>query len=1242
MKKPSYLFGTMHVSNKLAFQLADSFYLGIRNADMVALETNPESWQEDMSKYKDETGEDGGDLRYRASAYMSVPDDYLTINTLKFYKYDKKIERSLYSNPSTINNLLYRTYGNASSDFEEDTYLDMYIYQCGKKWGKKVAGVEKYAESMQLMAEAYKDAAKDKNIRERSYEHEEGYSQDKIQEAYRAGNLDLLDSINKFNSFSAAFDEKFLYKRNEIQAGSIDSILKTKLSLFVGVGAAHLPGSRGVIELLRKMGYHLRPVTMGHRDSQHKTSVEKLRVPVIFTTQTSDDGFFKVDIPGKFYKFGDDVSLDQRQYADMANGSYYMVTRIMTNAWMWGHSMDDVYKTVDSLLYENVPGKIISKTNIVKNGYKGFAITNKTRRGDVQRYNIFITPFEIIFFKISGTGDYVKNGDEADRFFNSIQFKDYKADLQTSTWKKYSPPYGGFSAELPHDPYIGNDGSWIFDAEDKSNNTQYRIVRSDIHNYNFVEEDTFDLNLMDESFEASEFIDTQISRKQFVFRGYPALDCKYLDKNKSVYLTRFIIQGPHYYTLVAHGSEETPRMQSFLNSFEIKPFVYGAAKDRRDTSLYFSVKSPVFPEQKKEKMGVPRYSYSGDAEEESESDLLNNGTFRSRVIANDTTGEKIYVSFYKMQRYYTATDSSMIDEDSDNDLLGDTTLIVRMKKKYELPGKTRVTERMISDTGSSRAIWIKSFYKSGIGFILMSECDTLTKPSAFVQSFYDSFIPADTLKGSDPFAKKSPLFFADLLESDSVAHKRALRSMSQLKIDSTDFIPLRKAIASLNWKEKKYIETKKSLISKLDGIPTKQASDYLRDLYYAAGDTIELQYAALETLLQQKTSYAYSVFRDIITVEPPVLNVGSDNNDFGPGGFNIGQLSHSGYSNKKYSYNNGSFLDELFDSLQLTKAILPDLLPLLNLDDYEHHVMQLLGQMVDSNLVKPKDYQIYFSKFLIEAKQEMKKQLIGEKNKAIKKAESDRNKKKDLYDDDEDKDYGNESLGLYATLLLPYAETNPNVQPLIQQMLNSSDKQLKYATMILLLRNNKPVPDSLPKYFAGLEKYRYQLYEDLKDLNKLDKFPSHYNNHLDLGKSKLIEEKSYDKPDSVVYLDRLPAEVKNQKGFVYFFKYKAKKDDVSWKLATVGLVPTDPTTFEFENIGKPSLGDYYSSFRRGDYYKFDFTSFSETKIKEDEPLSDQLKKSLKKLLYSKRKSAKEFYEKEAGRFDFTSRLDIGN
>jgi hypothetical protein len=297
--------------------------------------------------------------------------------------------------------------------------------------------------------------------------------------------------------------------------------------------------------------------------------------------------------------------------------------------------------------------------------------------------------------------------------------------------------------------------------------------------------------------------------------------------------------------------------------------------------------------------------------------------------------------------------------------------------------------------------------------------------------------------------------------------------------------------------------------------------------------------------------------------------------------------------------------------------------------------------MVDSNLAKPKDYQPYFSKFLIEAKQELKKQAIAEKNKAIKKAESDKDDRKSLRDDDDEKDYGNDDLELYATLLLPYAETNPNVSPLLQQMLASGDKELKYNTMLLLLRNNKPIPDTLLRYFGELEQYRYELYGDLKDIHMVSKFPAQFNNHLDLGRSKLMAEKTYGKPDSIVYLDRLPAEIKNKKGFVYFFKYKTKKDDMGWKLATVGLVPQDPKKFEFDGIEKPTVSDYYSNLKKGDYYKFDFTGFTETKIKDEEPLADQLKKQLKKMLYSKRKSARDFYEKEGSGYEAVSR-DLGD
>ncbi|HRG25349.1 MAG TPA: TraB/GumN family protein, partial [Chitinophagaceae bacterium] len=1037
-KKPSYLIGTMHVSSKMAFNLPDSFYLAVKSAQVVALETNPETWQEDMNKYDLDGVMRGGYNRWEGS--VSGPSDYLNIKTLKFFKYDGKLERSMFSNPSAINNLLYRSYGNESADFEEDTYLDMYIYQCGKKWGKNVAGVEDYGESMRLMMEAYKDAAKEKNRKERSYgDMDEAYSADKLQEAYRKGDLDLLDSINTYNSVSAAFDEKFLYRRNEIQAESIDSIIKSGSILFVGVGAAHLPGDRGVIEMLRAKGYKLRPVKMGERASKTKEQVDKLRVPVVFKTIESEDGFYKVDIPGKFYKYGEDGALDQQQYADMANGSYYMVTRVMTNAWLWNNNTEDVLKKVDSLLYENIPGKIISKTPVLKNGYKGYDIVNRTRRGDLQRYHIFVTPFEVLFFKMSGNSDYVKGGDEARRFFGSIQLKEYKpAGEPAGNWKKFSPVYGGFAVELPHLPFTGNDGSWIYDAEDKSTATQYRVIRTDIHNYGFAEEDTFDLALMEESFMASEFIDSALQRKQTNYKGYPALEARYRDKQGGLFDVRYLIQGPHYYTLVAHGKQEQPEFQRFFQSFDIKPLQYKAASVQKDTALYFSVQTPVFPENKKIKLDIGSEETADEEDEETEAQLLENGAYRGKLIENDTTGEKIHVAFYKSSRYHYSMDSSRLTRDRGFFYQDDSTWIIRNYKKTTLPGNRKVWDILVSDTGSSRAIWFKAYYKDGVTFTLTSLTDTLTPPSDFVRQFYETFTPADTLNGINPFAKKSALFFGDLRSKDSVIRKKALNNISEIYLDSTDLPELKRAILACNWEQKKYLNTKKELIGKLGEIKTRASADYLRELYYSLGDTVQLVYPVLRGLLLHRNEYAYELFRTIIASEPPVLDF-SDDYDYS---YNYARTIYSinrDYGNGGYG-GRGNFLDRLSDTLELTKKILPDLLPLLNLEDYKSPIMDLLGEMVDSNLLRPSDYVMYYNKFLLEAKQELKKQSIAEKKAAIQKAEASKEDNKGRNNRDDEEDDGNDLLTQYAQLLIPFWDSHPAVSPLISQMLASKDK----------------------------------------------------------------------------------------------------------------------------------------------------------------------------------------------------------
>ncbi len=56
-----------------------------------------------------------------------------------------------------------------------------------------------------------------------------------------------------------SFNENFLIKRNENWIPKLEAFM-AKESCFIAVGAAHLPGERGVINLLKSKGYTVRPV----------------------------------------------------------------------------------------------------------------------------------------------------------------------------------------------------------------------------------------------------------------------------------------------------------------------------------------------------------------------------------------------------------------------------------------------------------------------------------------------------------------------------------------------------------------------------------------------------------------------------------------------------------------------------------------------------------------------------------------------------------------------------------------------------------------------------------------------------------------------------------------------------------------------------------------------------------------------------------------------------------------------
>ncbi len=1172
LAKPSYLFGTMHVSSKMVFHLSDSFYMALKSVDAVALELNPEVWQGQMV--------DMNRIKENYTDFVQAPkSDYLNQHSFRISKYDDALKAAMSTEPTVVNSLLYRSY-KAKEDFEEDTFLDLYIYQTGKKLGKRGAGVEDYFETEKIVMQAYADMATEKKRKSFDTDGESRYDiLEKTQDAYRRGDLDLMDSLDRMMDRSEAFMEKFLFKRNEIQANSIDTIIK-KSSLFVGVGAAHLPGERGVIEILRRMGYQLRPIQMTDRDAAQKEGIDKLKVPVNFLTQTADDGFFTVAMPGPLFKLSNDYrQLDRRQYSDMSNGTYYLVTRIKTHAAFLGQTEKDVLSKVDSILYENIPGKILSKKPVIKNGYAGFDISNRTRRGDLQRYNIFITPFEVLLFKMSGKENYV-DGEEAERFFSSIQFKEV-----THTAVNFQPVHGGFTVKFPQQPveHLNTDNTdridrWEYEAVDNATGDVFLVLKKSVYNFRFLDEDDFDLGLIEESFRNPDNFDKQISRERKNQKGYPGLDVREKLKDGSIVFARYIIKGPHYYVIAAKSKNKKADFSAYFNSFRFTDFQYKAATAFVDTFLHFTVNTPVVPELNNEIRALTEHA-SGDMANGNNA----NGYFsywpkiKSGLFKSDATGEMICVSIQEYPKYFYAKDSARFLADETKKYFEKSSLVLYKIDSFILKNNVNGYRFSLRDTGSSRTINRMLMLKDNYAFGLVTMGDTLTGESSFVKSFFNSIIPAEIKLGRDIYGSRVNEFFADLFSKDSATQKKAQQSISSIYFGEEAVPQLAAAIARLNLTDKEYFSSKSKLIAELGYIKDTThpvVVKLLKKIFEQTADTSLFQNEVFNALARHKTREAYGLFKELILQDPPVF---SDN----------------------YEYS--SMFRNLNDSLLLARQLYPELLQLLTLSDYKDNVLSLLVTLVDSNLINAADYETYFTKIYFDAKVELKKlQIKDEKimeNELVKEADEN------ITSITGYGRYGQTDLDNYSVLLVPFYDKKKNVPIFFERLLQSRDPEIKLTTAVLLLRNKIAVADSILNNLAADDMYRRKLYVKLEKIKRLDKFPAQYKNQLDMARSFLIADKNYSKVDSVVFIKKQQAAYLDKKGMVYFFKYRVKKED-DWKMGISGLQPVDERNIFTDDM---------------------LTSMTDKKIKKDEPAEDQFRDQLKKILFNFHPAARNFY-----------------
>ncbi len=1146
LMRPGYLYGTMHVPEKLAFNLSDSFFVALHQVDMVALETDHDQWQAFTEQLSGKENELLGSMEGALPVGRRLNQPDLYNSSFRFQTPDNQLLGAMLSaKPRMTNEFLYRS-NQYRQDYEEDTYLDLFIFQAGRKLGKTVIGLETLEDSYEAFIRAQlPDSADDDNM-ERNRYAAISTSRISLDEAYRDQDLDLLDSLNKMAQPGKNFQRWMQDERNLVMVRRIDSILQSGRSLFSAVGAAHLPGATGLIRMLRQKGYSLRPVQFSANTSKRdKEQIEALHYPVGLTRQWAADSSWSAEAPGKFYQTVDAQGLEQQLCADMSNGAYYAVYRLRTfGAWN-GQAPEFIIDRIDSLIYEKIPGKILERKRS-DTPFPNHTITTRTRRGDILRFRIFATPMELFLFATGGNGDYAA-GESCTQFLNSIQFYLPVDAAAPNGPTRIQPPGGGFEVLFPAPPTINttgdkNTGRCLVAAVDPEQNACYLLCRVGYHDWDFIEEDTFELNIIGEKIAAQ--YTTQAPESRLVTTvPYPMQDVWFRSgADSAYYYLRLIINGPQYYLLGCR--KLTPGApQSFFESFSVTPARYpGAWETMRDTNLMFEARVPEVLTTSTTPFLAKLQRLVAEGLRNSRRNQPFGNAFprlQTRLLELPLQEEQIWVQSVEMMAAGTAPTLDSFERAVKKRLTNQYKLALAKEDWQQFGDSLLVGQFLLEDTNSTRSIRVRLVVTPGRMYNLYASGQLQAPPSDFVQSFFESFSPIDTTRGALPFGRRDLQFLQNIYASDSLVRIKALarvETTSRNFYDRSDAGALQATIEHPAFGQLEF-HYRESLLLAIGQVQTPEATDFLLKWFDRYPDSAHYRQTVLVALAHANTAYSLAALAQLLRQQPVYLTDSQLNDIF----------------------------VSLSDTLALSASYLPPLLDLVDELSFRPYLLQLLLQAVQRRLIRPKTYARLKPRLAREAGW-----LLSQRQYASVNGRDIRSDIPSPYYAENFDAGGISDLRRTLGLLAPFLPTDKRVQAVFAHALESPDHAVQLIALTLMLRYQQPVPPEQLRRFATDDRTRHQLYCYLAEAGQLRPYLSWFADTIALVRSILLEERA--DVDSARFISRHRTWRGGSPAELYFFEVQKKKGR-DWFLAYV-LVPEGALAFDPESHEQPMINPY--------------------------------------------------------------------
>lgn len=251
LKKPSYLFGTFHLLCKEQVKFSDELRSKLRSSDQVYFEVDLSDPKSMMQSLTSMYMKDGKKLKDLLSE-----NEYRKLDSI--FKADTKMSLSFFSRmkPYLVSTLFYTKFMKCS----QQSGIDMELASLAREFNKKINGLE----TLEYQASVFDSIPYETQAKELMKMADSlpkmGEAFNKMLDVYLSQDLEQIAAMSEETDVAGAdFKDLLLINRNKNWVKQLKDLMKEN-SLFIAVGAGHLSGDYGVISLLRKAGYKVRPL----------------------------------------------------------------------------------------------------------------------------------------------------------------------------------------------------------------------------------------------------------------------------------------------------------------------------------------------------------------------------------------------------------------------------------------------------------------------------------------------------------------------------------------------------------------------------------------------------------------------------------------------------------------------------------------------------------------------------------------------------------------------------------------------------------------------------------------------------------------------------------------------------------------------------------------------------------------------------------------------------------------------